>query len=791
MGRIARKMHGDTFKIVIGDGWRAGGTNAAERVQNRRIEPLDLGRVRDVVDIVVGGASIFGKSEEDSIFFLVRDMLCAVESLVGGDGTARVSYYEGPYELVIQRLGARAYLTFYKGGAVPEVVVKDQTVVFGELVNGVLLSAADLETRTLGLDPSLADDPILMSIHAARERLATDAVEPATLGPGPRRPENVESTRWRRPRSEEGFSFGFRLRAGPTDLLGAGRALASDLNALLFRGQIVVHGRGRHLTFGEGFLFLQVERLLASVRQLLSAYEEGRPTSVRLVSDTLSVGLKLAADDGLTSTFSDRGDADAILVLADVSPWEYADAVLGVARELRRLVVETSPAQRQNLRLEMMSREVKALAGWLKDQRRCTVINRDTERYRRLAEPRRTRQPSGPTLGDASRLMFTERWHVEVEGLDMDGTVLCGNLAVVSARGCLLGVSTMSGGVAWRRETDRTEARVQIAGQDGLVRVAPSGQVDLIDVPSGVLRWRVSLSPRSGGAPVVLVADHGPAPGVIVVAEEDRRLVALDLRTGEPRWRFSASRGGRFALRRHGRLLYVAVGDNQLHAVDLENGSLVWRFTDRTKFLVPPAVEGDRLLACGGRPGRTDGRMYAIDPYSGELRWQTRLGGGALTTPIGNGGTAIVPVRIGRRHEICALDTATGDMLWRMPCDGFAESCALMALDDSLILNSAGGEIRSLGARDGVERWTTPLGPACSDDVPLSLRVVLRGGVLFVPADTVYVVRPEDGRIVQSMGGDAPVPDLLQVDPDLGVFVAEESGHIAMFGLKSRLSVVR
>jgi outer membrane protein assembly factor BamB len=289
---------------------------------------------------------------------------------------------------------------------------------------------------------------------------------------------------------------------------------------------------------------------------------------------------------------------------------------------------------------------------------------------------------------------------------------------------------------------------------------------------------------------VLLVADHGPVPGVVIAAEEERKLVALDLRTGEPRWRFAAPRGGRFALRRHGRLLYVASSDTQFCALDMEDGSLVWRFPDRTKFNLPPVVDGDLVLVPGGRPGKPDGRMYALDAYSGELRWEASLDGGAMTAPIVADGTVLLPVRSGKRYDLVALDTRSGEQRWRMPCTGWAEACALMALDDYFIINAAGGTMRALGAAEGEERWTAVLGPACSDDVPLNLRISLRGGVLFVPADTVYLVRPDDGHVIHSLGGDPPVPDLLQVDPSCSLLIAEESGHLALYEIARRLSVV-
>ncbi|MBW2278176.1 MAG: PQQ-binding-like beta-propeller repeat protein [Deltaproteobacteria bacterium] len=154
------------------------------------------------------------------------------------------------------------------------------------------------------------------------------------------------------------------------------------------------------------------------------------------------------------------------------------------------------------------------------------MINEDTEHFRRMAE-RRPAVDSGNEIGEASRLTFRERWRIEAEGLDLTGTRLCGQLTLVSARGFMLGVESDSGSVLWRRETDRSEAMLQMAGRDGVVRVAPSGQVDMLDIESGVLRWRADLAARSGGSPVLLVVDHGPVPGLVLVAEEERKLVAL------------------------------------------------------------------------------------------------------------------------------------------------------------------------------------------------------------------------------------------------------------------------
>ena len=783
----------NSFKIVIGDGWRATAYAGFAADSFGRPEKFDAAQARGVLDMVVDGTSLVSRPDEDSVFFLMRDFLTAVERLSTGDGTARVSFYESPHELVLQRISDQIYITFYRGGAQPEVFVKDQMIPFLRFLEGVLASASDLTAQAMDSDPSAADDPLVSWIKETASRIASlpkEATRARENGSAKMIRIGVESTRWKQSRNDRGFSFGFKFLVTSTDLLAPGRPIGNDLNALLFEGQYVVHARERRRILGKGFLFLQTEKLLASVRKLLAAWEEGRPTTVRLISEGLVVGVRLGVDDSLAITLLNPDDEDSILVINDLTPWEYADAVLGAAREVRRLVVDQSSRQRRNIRLESFSREIRTLAVWAKEQRRGAVINRDVDQYRTVAANRRAEGAKTERIGEASRLAFTERWRIEAEGLDLGGTMLCGTMGLISARRFMLGVDVETGAVAWQRETERSESVMRVAGRDGLVRVFPSGQVEMLDLATGVARWTTHLAARSGGSPVILVVDHGPVPGIVIVAEEEKKLVALDLRTGEPRWKFTSPRGGRFAFRRYGRLLYVASNDSHLSAVDLEDGSLVWRFPERTKFNLPPAAEGDIIVVPGGRYGKQEGKLFGLNAYSGEVRWEHSLNGGALTSPITAASAALVPVRSGGKNDLAAVDINTGEDLWRISCDGWAESCALMALDDCFIVNAAGGVMRSFHARTGEEIWHTVLGPACSDDVPINLRITLRSGVLFVPADTVYVVRPDNGHVIHSLGGDPPVPDLLQVDPNCAIFMAEESGHIAMYDLARRLSVV-
>ena len=75
-------------------------------------------------------------------------------------------------------------------------------------------------------------------------------------------------------------------------------------------------------------------------------------------------------------------------------------------------------------------------------------------------------------------------------------------------------------------------------------------------------------------------------------------------------------------------------------------------------------------------------------------------------------------------------------------------------------------------------------------DQPRRLEPVLRSGALFVPQEQVHVLRPRDGELLATLPSDL-IPDLLRVDEACNVYVAEESGHLAAFGVAPRLTLVR
>ena len=94
------------------------------------------------------------------------------------------------------------------------------------------------------------------------------------------------------------------------------------------------------------------------------------------------------------------------------------------------------------------------------------------------------------------------------------------------------------------------------------------------------------VAPRVGGVVTGAVVSAPGLPRLLVVSEGKRRLSAVDLGTGEVRWRHTSHGGSIFRLRRAGKLLVVAAGDATLTALDIASGDVVWRTRDRLRLQV-------------------------------------------------------------------------------------------------------------------------------------------------------------------------------------------------------------
>jgi outer membrane protein assembly factor BamB len=313
----------------------------------------------------------------------------------------------------------------------------------------------------------------------------------------------------------------------------------------------------------------------------------------------------------------------------------------------------------------------------------------------------------------------------------------------------------------------------------------------LHDLDNGEARFTTHVAPRANGGATGALVNAAGLPKLLVVAEGDRSVTAIDLVSGDVRWRFSARRPANYRVRRAGKLILVAGGDSALLALDVTSGEVVWRVRDRLPFSGDMSIDHDAVFALSGGPiGPT--RLHHVDLWSGAVRWSKELDERPAPghAPLLAAHVAAIPTRDRRGMGVSAYDRASGEVVWEQAPGLSSPTTAFLAVDDSLIANSASGALLCLDAMTGTLRYNQVFSRHVDADQPRRLEPVLRNGALFVPQHQVHVVRPRDGEVIGTVPSDL-IPDLLRVDERCNVYIAEESGHVAAFGVAPRLTLVK
>ena len=199
--------------------------------------------------------------------------------------------------------------------------------------------------------------------------------------------------------------------------------------------------------------------------------------------------------------------------------------------------------------------------------------------------------------------------------------------------------------------------------------VAPVANVGLIaaSLSTGAPRWVHQAAGEGAGSPVIL-PDGDVVYGV-------GGLVRLDGQTGRPRWSVpGVTVYGSLAVG-SGVVVLAAVTDRgtNLLAVDLATGQERWRLPFRPSLLLGPAIGGGTVVAVDAT-----GQVVALDAASGSPRWLHAMRTSPGGTPVVLG-DRVVLFEAGREEDAMSRDTrlsvhdlGTGRYLGSMEPPGFA-----------------------------------------------------------------------------------------------------------------------
>lgn len=761
-----------SFEIILG------ATLRESHGSNIRLDAPDT----ELLDMVIDGERFSAASAPDQAALVLRDLVSAgIAVLEGRSAKSIVPLGDAPWELCLVGAGSTVHVSLFRAGPLPDVKFLDRPVASTELAQQARVAFASLRDV---VSPAFA-----MELDELIARLAVAAASPAA--PADRIPDQL--VRWRSTAGDRPIELAFE-----SVIAGAfsrdGDSVLADLHALLFRGRLTFDIRGQRGELAPGFVFLQLERLVSLCRPLMEACAQRRALHLRVAAGTSMLGLRLGTDGKLALSIARPGAAT--FTAPALAPRDFVLPVVDAALAMARSAVECDRSRARNLRLRALRTEARAVRRIVANLNSVqSKVNDDPAPYRASAVGAKPNSGHAPTstidLTYASRLRYAQRWRVEVEGIDLRGTLNCGDRMIVPGVRETFAIDKRSGRAIW--SLPLTRAATTLAGGD-ILRLSSRGEVELRDVNDGEVLWQSRIAPRVGAPALACTVSAAGMPRVVVLAEGEKRLVALDLRTGEPRWRHTARSGGTFRLRRVGKLLIVASGDSSITALDATTGDVVWRFVGPATFHLTPTVYRDTVLALAGAPGRGPTRVFAIDAYTGALRWTAENQGSPMSVIVGAHDVVALAVAGREGAMIVAHDLATGALRFKAPLGTAAvpgNMLALTAFDELVVANLPTGRVVAVDAAQEDVRWARTLAAPVADDTPRRMDIQLRAGALYVPQSSLAVLRPSDGGVIAQVEACDLVPDLLQIDDECTMYVGEESGYLGCYELGARLAVLR
>lgn len=216
----------------------------------------------------------------------------------------------------------------------------------------------------------------------------------------------------------------------------------------------------------------------------------------------------------------------------------------------------------------------------------------------------------------------------------------------------------------------------------------------------------------------------------------DRKVYAVDLTSGEVRWsrRLSGMIAGGVLL--SGDTVYTASSrpEGRIYALRRDNGRQIWR-TSTDPIGAPLALVGGVLLAETQR-----GRVVALDPATGKVRWQRRIGVARAPATAGGDGGAIVATT----DSFFRLALTDGRVTHRVASPGTVVSRWLLH-EGALLGGTTDSQVVSIRPADLHRNWTLQV------DAPVLTSPDALGDTVFLASrvGSLYRIAPDSTPTVE------------------------------------------
>ena len=332
---------------------------------------------------------------------------------------------------------------------------------------------------------------------------------------------------------------------------------------------------------------------------------------------------------------------------------------------------------------------------------------------------------------------------------------------------------------AWKGETGDAGAylfRPQVEGND--VLAAGGSRVVRLAVSTGNTVWKAETG-------IKLSAGAGTGQGLALAGGSKGELLALDLATGQPRWKVTLSSEVTGQILVTDNIVIARTGDGNVHGLAAADGSRKWLYTRNLPALSLRGSGGmvvrDNVLYAGF-PG---GKLVALNPANGAQLWEATValprGATELERVADVMGDPVLDDRqvcaVAYQGRVACFDRRNGSLLWARE----TSSNSGLAMDGrNLYVTDDKDAVTAYDKTSGRAGWRQDKLARRQVTAPLAL------GAWVVVADGegyVHVLSSDDGSFVARAKVDSSVRTA-PADIGPGFAVQTAKGSVVAFRIK-------
>jgi outer membrane protein assembly factor BamB len=293
-----------------------------------------------------------------------------------------------------------------------------------------------------------------------------------------------------------------------------------------------------------------------------------------------------------------------------------------------------------------------------------------------------------------------------------------------------------------------------------------------VDVATGLLQWQLI---RNGGPLSMPAVGTAGGEQILVFLDQSEALgtsmVGVDLSSMRERWRVPLRAPARSGVTVDGANAYAADADGTVYAVSLQTGTLLWTAETIGRVEGALAAADGNVYVVARDPDQQRVQVVALDPQTGDQRWDfsPRVGATTASVPAAGGGLVVIGAADRLVH---ALGADGGSERWTSLALSLFSPVSGAALDGgTMAIADASGGVYRLDASSGRELWDHQLN-----------ELIVRSSPVF--AGTSVLIGLNDGRLVALNAGTGhlvwqsrPTPGLIgAISLSPGAVVAVKGG---------------